>query len=59
MSDYQTPQKDGEVDILFKKPGAEAMSRNTKGDVMPQTEALAYASALPPRKGQTSAVATA
>ncbi|CAL6335189.1 unnamed protein product [Bathycoccus prasinos] len=41
MSDYQTPQKDGEVDILFKKPGAEAMSRNTKGDVMPQTEALA------------------
>ena len=35
-------------DILFKKPGAEAMSRNTKGDVMPQTEALAYASALPP-----------
>jgi len=35
-------------DISFKKPGAEAMSRNTKGDVMPQTEALAYASALPP-----------
>jgi hypothetical protein len=37
-----------EVDISFKKPGAETMSRNTEeGDVMPQSEALAYASALP------------
>ena len=35
-------------DDLLLKPSAETMSRSNKGDVMPQTEARAYALSLPP-----------
>ena len=35
-------------DDILLKPSAEAMSRSTTGDVMPQTEARAYALSLPP-----------